>query len=423
MMIKARLRRAAVVIALIGGPTLGLALAGGAHADPGTANPYQVANTGGEPVNVRNAPSLGAQVISTLSEGATIDISCQTTGDTATGTLSDSSDIWDGLAGGGYISDLFASTAGIGAFTPGIPRCDGGGTPAASAAPSAASSPGTGAAFVALGDSYSSGEGTYAYGYGGTPGNDPCHRSAETYSVVYASNFQLPSWLGPVTPTLLACSGADTSAIMTQVSDNALGTNTGLVTLTAGGDDGNMFAGILKACLGLNWPGYDCWVNKTDQAYNTITGLQPTLAALYTAIKNKAPNAHIVVLTYPDIFPPTVTSCGPSLGVFGQMSQTDLDHIHRAIQHMDDIIQQAGAQAGVSVLDERNAFAGHDICTGSSAYVNGLNTFGGPAVADAAGVVAGQLTSHMDNESYHPNAAGYQQMAGDLASYIAATWP
>lgn len=132
MITKTRLRRAAVVIAVTALAALGLAMAGAAYAEPGATSPYRVANTGGEPVNVRTAPSLGAPVIRILPEGTTINIVCQTTGSTVTGTVSDSSDIWDLLASGGYMSDLFASTAGIGVFTPGISRCGGEAGPSSS---------------------------------------------------------------------------------------------------------------------------------------------------------------------------------------------------------------------------------------------------------------------------------------------------
>jgi len=115
-----------------------------------------------------------------------------------------------------------------------------------------------------------------------------------------------------------ACSGATSSNIMgSQVkkahdpSDSlfmALGFNTALVTLTAGGDD-LQFAKVLEFC-DLNHS--DC-ANQSYGGASTlrawITNQLPTvranLAGLYRAIRQKAPRANILVLGYPQVFPAT----------------------------------------------------------------------------------------------------------------------
>ena len=96
--------------------------------------PYYVANTGGLSLNVRSAPSLTAPVIRSLGAGATIDIVCQTTGSEVNGV----SAIWDQLLAGGYISDYYTDTPGVGVYSPPIPRCA---APAPQPAPSPAPAP------------------------------------------------------------------------------------------------------------------------------------------------------------------------------------------------------------------------------------------------------------------------------------------
>jgi lysophospholipase L1-like esterase len=272
-------------------------------------------------------------------------------------------------------------------------------------------------AFVGMGDSYSAGMGTYHYG--GFPDNTVCHRSTYSYADAFASHYALPAWLGPTTPTLVACSGATTKAILPfgtetprQVTTGGpLGINTRLVTLTIGGNDVN-FAGLLEQCYGINWPFYDCWTDKLGGVSTSIARLQSVLVDTYTTIQQAAPDAHVVVLTYPDIFPPRVgVNCGQSLGVFGQMSQADLNAIHSAWRHLNDVIKAAAAQAGVLVLDEQNAFVGHDFCS-SRPYANGIRNLS---------LANGNVT--VDPESFHPAAAGYALEAADLNTFIESHWP
>lgn len=61
-----------------------------------------------------------------LPDGTTIEIRCQTTGERVTGADGTSSDVWDRLADGRYVSDYFVDTPGMsGALSPPIPLCAG----------------------------------------------------------------------------------------------------------------------------------------------------------------------------------------------------------------------------------------------------------------------------------------------------------
>ncbi|WIX98701.1 hypothetical protein QRX60_32145 [Amycolatopsis mongoliensis] len=75
---------------------------------------------------------------------------------------------------------------------------------------------------------------------------------------------------------------------------------TRLVTLSFGGNDVG-FAGCLHPDHGKD----TCWDHRLTAADKVIgdqtpkTSLQARLANLYQAVRDAAPNAHIVVLTYP----------------------------------------------------------------------------------------------------------------------------
>jgi murein DD-endopeptidase MepM/ murein hydrolase activator NlpD len=102
----------------------GLALLAGGVAAV-TASPAEAAapvsgtvSTGGLVLNVRKAARTGATRVATLQEGAKVTITCQVKGNPVTGTVR-STDVWDLLTNGGYVSDAYIKRPA----TP-LPVCD-----------------------------------------------------------------------------------------------------------------------------------------------------------------------------------------------------------------------------------------------------------------------------------------------------------
>lgn len=91
---------------------------------PGTVSTYRAstpydASTGAFlPLKERASPSTSAAVTTTFGYGDVLDITCQTTGEQIYGDS-----VWDRLADGGYVFDLYTTTTGGLGFTKGIPRC------------------------------------------------------------------------------------------------------------------------------------------------------------------------------------------------------------------------------------------------------------------------------------------------------------
>ncbi|MEH1017131.1 N-acetylmuramoyl-L-alanine amidase [Micromonospora sp. CPCC 206060] len=78
-------------------------------------------NTEGSSLNVRSGPGTGYSIVGSVADGAVVTIYCQTTGTTVTGTYG-TSNIWDRIGTGRYISDAYVLTGHDG-FIPGGPRC------------------------------------------------------------------------------------------------------------------------------------------------------------------------------------------------------------------------------------------------------------------------------------------------------------
>ncbi|MGW1077707.1 SH3 domain-containing protein [Streptomyces sp. NPDC002537] len=63
----------------------------------------------GYQVNVRRGPNTGSQVVRVLPEDASVQIRCQTRGETVSGPYG-TTDIWDSIAPGQYVSDAYVKT-------------------------------------------------------------------------------------------------------------------------------------------------------------------------------------------------------------------------------------------------------------------------------------------------------------------------
>jgi lysophospholipase L1-like esterase len=272
------------------------------------------------------------------------------------------------------------------------------------------------AAYVNIGDSFSAGEGTYPpYQPGTDTGTNKCHRSDRSYSGQYVG---MSSRYHAVRNA--ACAGAVTRDITQPPGDvnsmqipskgepaqtAALGAGTSLVTMTIGGNDLDL-GGIFNTCYGRVWPAQvdACFASSFDKAFfGRVDALRSTLDDTYTAVRNAAPHATIVVLTYPQTYPTAYNPRECNLRNRGNLetSQHQLDLIHQVIARLDAVVRAAAHDKGFTVLDEERAFAGHEECT-AQPWVQGINNFGN------------------DDESLHPTADGYHQEAVDLHRYLDA---
>lgn len=217
--------------------------------------------------------------------------------------------------------------------------------------------------YVALGDSYSSGVGAGSYGSSGS-----CKRSANAYGQLWANAH------AGTTFTFLACSGAKTGDVLNQI--NSMPSSASLVTLTVGGNDAG-FTDVITTCT-LN-SDQTC-IDRVNTAKTYVQNTLPSLLDnVYRAVKSKAPNAKLVVLSYPRFY--TVPgSCSVGL------SDTKRSAINSGADTLASVLASRAAAAGAQFVDVRSAFVGHNICSSASDYLH-------------------SLTWPVD-ESYHPTAAG-----------------
>ena len=253
--------------------------------------------------------------------------------------------------------------------------------------------------YVALGDSYSAGEGAYAVPADTAPDN-ACHRTSLAYPQIIAGNYKFAHGMA-----FWACSGARIGNVLNgqhgeppQLS--RLSTDTSLVTISIGGNDTG-FTRVLEGCvIKLPWT-----AGCRDQGLRISERLQTLRGALKDVLAKivaRAPNARIIVLGYPRLFSEaSANRLANNLGLSDQQwlnaRGREMDQlIRQVVQDQDQAIVTSRGKGSCEYVDTYSAFAGHEV--GSSApYVNNLDVSLTALVAEP--------------DSFHPTAAGYQALA------------
>jgi lysophospholipase L1-like esterase len=253
--------------------------------------------------------------------------------------------------------------------------------------------------YVALGDSYSSGEGVPPYVAGSDEKGDRCHRSADAYPRLLT----LPGV--HLEKSFFACSGATTADVLKrefegeppQIERPRL-RGADLVTISIGGNDAG-FTKVVAACTrAVPTP---CFRGSRARAVQRrIAALGPRLTYTYRRVRSQAgPHSRLVVVGYPNLVPPPRQACGKLTALFSERARAFL---RAEGNQLDDVIAAAARRAGVRYVDVRRQFADHEICS-KQEWVNFLVRGKGATLSRA---------------SFHPNAVGQEAYAHILRAAL-----
>jgi len=289
-----------------------------------------------------------------------------------------------------------------------------------------------GSEYVALGDSYSAGYGLP------DPTRLPtnaCGQSAQDYPHRIAARFGLA--LQDRT-----CGGATSSDVTTRSQFSgvppqvrSLSDRTRLVTLTIGGNDADLF-GTAASCLALSaqgpvfsgrdapscrstlvQDGEDQLADKIDT--RVARGISDTLAAVQEA----APNAVVVFLGYPAIFPDaehtpeggcfrSAIDLGTLTGSFPSDSypftNTDVRYLHGVQQRLDEVSRTAADAAGVRFVDVFATTQAHSACAARKPYVAGVSLDG----------TSNLRRIDLEPGALHPNTRGVAYLTKRVAAAV-----
>ncbi len=318
--------------------------------------------------------------------------------------------------------------------------------------------------YLALGDSYSSGEGDtnqdatgnkYYRGWTdleeaqGQP-REKCHISTRSYPYRLAMSMGLgsPANNSSTKWQSIACSGAQTYDINEQNSKNYEGQGKGsalllwsdggrprlkdfsnkealktraldefipgrqkqiefvkkykpkAITITAGGNDVD-FGGKLGKCVYQ----VDCDIASEEGRRNLgveIKNQFTKFVNLYRDIRNTSPDTKVYVLGYPQIILDRADVQCP-------FSTHSLSIDERKVMvagywYINQVIETATRKAGVKYIDTSNSLVGYRLCESEKPYANG--------------VIAGIGSKDERQESFHPNANGNEAIANSILSIV-----
>jgi hypothetical protein len=254
--------------------------------------------------------------------------------------------------------------------------------------------------YVAMGDSFSSGQGASDY-YPPAPDRPAdCYRSGNAYSVLLAQRLK-GRYQFAETPDFVACAGATVPDLL-QNQVKYLGPDVGLITVGVGGDDVGWTA-VLRKCAEQNLIGFAVAAlgcrNIIDPALTNAQRLLNTrLPQAYAAIRANAPNATVIVVGYPDLLADgwdsalcaSVFDLGPAASNFDN-----------ATDRVDDLIERWASKYHFRYVDPRAAFANHGVCGRAGDWIGGL-----PATQ----------VLHPPITTFHPNHSGQAGYANAIAS-------
>jgi alpha-tubulin suppressor-like RCC1 family protein len=329
-------------------------------------------------------------------------------------------------------------------------------------------SPAAAHTYVALGDSFSSGEGNPTGGwsgwvdYNGTSdntrtANDHCDRSPTAYSERVKTSLAHTAALKltGLSFSFLACSGATTSDLYAsspslgiglvgasgdngesiQLNDRAELANARIVTLSVGGND-IYFSSIIEACVAASlgqtvkglalasivasnfgisptaFFGYGSGVcspsspiSAVSNVFSHITTLKTSLVATYRQVQLEAPHAAIYVVGYPDLLPPTPTTAQLAHGC-GSISGSFLPFLSGIEPALNDVIKQAATSTGLTYVNPNS---------GSYSFAPKVpGGIGDHTLCSSSPWIHAINTQHLPQSlvgSYHPDITGQAELA------------
>ena len=299
--------------------------------------------------------------------------------------------------------------------------------------------------YLALGDSYSSGEGDIgkkddgsSYYLPGTDGNNQCHLSSRSYPFLLRDAWSI----GADDMKSVACSGARVVPDYSGGDLNYLGQRDEMkgwddyrrdakrkqvvndfspgyiqqiefvakhrpeiITFTSGGNDVG-FKDILEYCTGsyrilgviptadrcayANDPQLRASLNRSiDEQYDRVSLFVDKLV-------EASPETEVYIVGYPQFISTPSQACGRYIALLDREERV---MIRESVMRLNNVLKKVASNSGVAYVDVENSLDGGQICQGSK-YMTG------PLKLGAAKLIDGNV-----QEAYHPNSVGHEKIA------------
>lgn len=284
--------------------------------------------------------------------------------------------------------------------------------------------------YFAFGDSYSAGEGLPPFDRWtekvSADGSNRCHRSSRGYPRLLRFTEPAPAQV------FTACSGAvisdiytghdqpgaDATTFVAPQADGRVHPEAGLVTLTIGGND-LLFSKMVTFCIihshcmqdtfGRGITGGGRFVDYPepqpleDWITETLGRVSAEHRTLFSRLRRDYPNARILVIGYPYLFPGGPAGWFPNdcVSVLRRVGEDERDAVREQTDRFNALIHQEAAGAGLEFLSPVALWDGHEPCGDAGQFTNSVKPIGGDG-------------------SFHPSRSGQQALAELVSCYLGA---
>lgn len=303
--------------------------------------------------------------------------------------------------------------------------------------------------YLALGDSFTSGEGETSdkyYQYGTNARYEKCHTSSNSYPYVVAdlagidrSNVKNVACSGAITADIV---GDDSSywgqgnrlfstGLNMTLSEKMLAQSFALdsftpgrirqtsfvreyqpkvITVSVGGNDAG-FMQKLKTCLN---PGTCSWAGTDQgraQTANEIKGLFNIFMQTYQTIHDASPGSKIYAIGYPRIIDEHGT-CDALMATL--LSPAEKQFMNEGIKYLNEVISAAASTTGIGYVDIWESYGDRTLCSNyAPSAMNGIKLGDDSSLIEALGglKIIGQ-------ESFHPKPLGHLLTAEKIINSI-----
>lgn len=305
--------------------------------------------------------------------------------------------------------------------------------------------------YLALGDSYSSGEGDFSLETGtgnfmphtddSGPPRENCHLSKTSYPYLLRDIYGIEDSM----MKSVACSGAMTTDVIANLSDYH-GQNDRLIdvqdedvyqatalerfipgripqiefvrtykprviTIGIGGNDAG-FADRLAECV--SDPYFECDAasglnNQRERVGQAIMNNAAKLQNVYKALRDASPTSKIYAIGYPQFIQDSSAPCFLN-GAF--INASERHFIAEAVAQMNAVVEATAISEGIEYIDVADSLVGGRLCEGvAHDYVTGARNELYQAIA----------IEDLRTFLYHPNAAGHEKIAKVIADQMGDT--
>lgn len=303
--------------------------------------------------------------------------------------------------------------------------------------------------YLALGDSFSSGEGELDDSYYLNGTNDEyekCHTSTRSYPYIIANLLSIdPNYIKSV-----ACSGAKTTDVVgmdtlylgqgerlgernlnLSDSDRVLAQtwakesflpgrvhqesfvkkyNPGVITIGIGGNDAGLMQ-KLTACLGPDTCDWAGTAEGREKSAIEIKNLFDTLVQTYQTLHTVSPNSKIYAIGYPNIINPA-GYC--SLLTNFLLDDSEKQFLSQGVAYLNQVIAAAASAAGIKYVDVQESYGNHVICGEESPSAMNFFKLGD----DISPIDQLGWLKLIGQESFHPNYLGHALVAESIIGSV-----